>query len=97
MGIVREIIDKGLLDKNYPAVAPKIVLTKEHQLALNSGKCVEVLDTHYNELFYVFKEDFEKPLSKNNISLRSVNPNFELNPVRKQELDTFYKNRLGCK
>lgn len=91
MGIVSEIRKRGLLDPSYPAESPKLELTKEHQKLLNDRKYVIVKDQYYQEEFYVFKKDFNKPLTVDNIEIRSVDHYKMLsNPIRRQELDSFY-------
>jgi hypothetical protein len=88
MSLVREIIKCS--HKDYPAIIPSLEINKEAQSLLNNGKCVIIECGHYKEKFYVFKEDFSKELSHENISVRSVN-DLNRNPIRQKELESFYK------
>jgi len=92
MGIVSQILKRGLNHSDYPAECPSIVLSKEDQSNLNNGKFVIKKDNHYNEYFFIFKKSMDLKLTKDNIDIRSVDSKkMDSNPVRNQELSKFYE------
>lgn len=69
---------------------PCLEINKEQQISLNNRQIVSIKRSHYQESFHVVKDNFEKPLSKENIRIIS-SPDLNKNPIRKKELESFHK------